>query len=577
MARVGPDEARLQWIQSNLQIITKDGHRVRLIPNVVQLRLHLAMQEQRVRGLPARIRLLKARQFGCSTWAAAEAFYEVHHNPNWNAMAISVDSDSTDHIFRMTRMFNEMLPPDEQLQVDNTNRKEIIFSRPHFSRFVSQTAGKMSLGRSFTAQFCHTSELAFWERAEVQVSGLEEIIPMRPGTTIIQETTANGQGGYFYNGFMDDLKRRRRDPNDYNGYLPVFFPWYVFPEYAIEPVAGAIFTSAERAMQRQYQLSDAQLYWWHLKLESKNGDLSLMEQEYPSSVVGAFQTSGNPVYSAEIVATQAMYLGHQFERILFEEKSGSVTAVPVEELGNIWLINARPRDGHDYAIGIDTMEGRISDVKNPKSNLDFDAIVVLDRNTGEVAAVYHGRGDQAELARQAFRAAVWYNEAYVAPEIPQSMILLNYFKERGYPYIYNRQRHEDRMSEGESEVLGWRTTAITRKWLVDDFVVALKEASVRLVFPELVEEMRGFVRDKNGRPGHLPGEHDDLLFAAMIAFQVHKRCPLATKQYESNYTGSDDESGEKDETLNSLAVVGAFDDEPLGDDDDDAWGSLYTE
>jgi len=272
-----------------------------------------------------------------------------------------------------------------------------------------------------------------------------------------------------------------------------------------------------------------------------------------------------------------MYLGHQFERILFEEKSGSVTAVPVEELGNIWLINARPRDGHDYAIGIDTMEGRISDVKNPKSNLDFDAIVVLDRNTGEVAAVYHGRGDQAELARQAFRAAVWYNEAYVAPEIPQSMILLNYFKERGYPYIYNRQRHEDRMSEGESEVLGWRTTAITRKWLVDDFVVALKEASVRLVFPELVEEMRGFVRDKNGRPGHLPGEHDDLLFAAMIAFQVHKRCPLATKQYESNYTGSDDESGEKDETLNSLAVVGAFDDEPLGDDDDDAWGSLYTE
>jgi hypothetical protein len=566
---VQPDAERLQWIARNLHIITKAGTRILLRPNPVQLRLHMAMQEQRCRGLPVRLDLLKFRQWGGSTWLEAEGFYEVLKYPNWRAMAVSVDADSTEHIFGMTKIFEEDLPADQRRGKDATNRKEIKFSRPHRSQFIAQTAGKLSLGHSFTAQFLHCSEIARWENAETQMAGLQEVVPLKPGTTIVRETTANGQGGYFYDAWREGVKRRKKHPEDFSGYLPIFVGWYMFPDYAIQPPPGTLFSRDERFLQAKLHLTEAQLYWRQRKLAEMNGDLALFQEQYPSCWEEAFQVSGNPVFSQEIQTLQALCLATEgIRRIVFDETSGAVEAVDTDELTNCWLMRGRPRDDHDYAIGIDSMEGRLSDVNNPKSELDTDGITVLDRSTGEVVAIYQGRTDQKELARQAYRAARYYNEAFVGPEMPASMVLLSYFKDRNYPNLYNRSIHEDRLTEGESEVLGWRTTAITRKWLVDDFLVATKEGSVKVVFGELLDEMRSFVRNKNGRPEALPGEHDDLLFSAMIALQVHKRCPLSARPYKGDHTGGEDADAKRD--LNDLAYAGAVDDgSDLEDEDQD--------
>jgi|GEM_PF-2356809 hypothetical protein len=572
---VQPDAERLQWIATKLHIVTKGGQRVLLTPNSVQLRLHMAMQQQRCRGLPVRLDLLKFRQWGGSTWLEAEGFYEVMKFANWRAMAVSVDADSTDHIFGMTKIFEEDLPAGDKRPKDATNRKEIKFTRPHRSQFIAQTAGKISLGHSFTAQFLHCSEIARWENAETQMGGLQEIVPLRAGTTIVRETTANGQGGFFYDAWRENVRRRRRHPDDYSGYLPVFVGWYMFPDYAIAPRPGTVFSREERALQHKLNLTDAQLYWRRTKLAEMNGDLGLFQEQYPSCWEEAFQVSGNPVFSAEIQTLQRLYLATGGRRrVVFDETSGTVEPVDTDELLNSWLVRAGPREDHDYAIGIDSMEGRLSDVNNPKSALDTDGITVLDRNTGEVVAIYQGRTDQRELAKQAYRAAVWYHEAFVGPEMPASMVLLSYFKERNYPNLYNRSIHEDRLAEGESEVLGWRTTSITRKWLVDDFVVAAKEGGVKVVFEELLEEMQSFVRNKNGRAEALPGEHDDLLFSAMIALQVHKRCPLSARAYRSDQTG-DDGPRDPGRDVNELAYAGAVDN--LADLEDDEDEETLTE
>lgn len=559
------DLDRVFWIRNNLRIITKDGRLTQLNPNVCQMSQHNSVQLQRERGLPVRELLLKARQWGGTTWITAEGFYEIDHNSNWNAMAVSVDADSTDHIFRIIRLYHDELPRGIRKATDNTNRKEIIYSRPHRSRFLSQTAGKTSLGRSFTCQYLHCSEVAFWENAELLMSGLEQIVPYKPGTTIIQETTANMQGGYFYNIFSDAVDRRKRYPDDYAGWMPVFMPWYKFPEYAVDPPAGFGFSKEERSIQKRFDLTEAQLYWRRLKLDSLNGDVSLLAREYPATWREAFQQSGNPVFPAELIAYQDSTV-KEAKRYLFDETSGVPAPELTDELTNCWFILQMPKEDHDYAVGIDTKEGRLSDVNNPKSKTDRDGVAILDRNTGEYVAIYIGQSDQKELAVQALRACVFYNEAYVAPEIPQSMILLNYFREHGYPNVYNRQRHEDHETETESEVLGWRTTGITRKWLVDDFIVACKD-SVRVCFQQVVDEMRTFVRTGNGRPDHLPGEHDDLLFAAMIAYQAHKRCPMGQRALKITHTGGP--SPEHEDSDNDLARVGAVDDWVPGEDDDE--------
>lgn len=563
---ITPDRERLAWIATNLWIINKSGERVRLVPNSSQLRLHMHFQAQRQRGLPVRVDLLKSRQMGQSTWITAEEFYEVYHWPNWRAMTISLDADSTDHIFGMTKMYYEELPKAGRLRTKRSNRKEVAFINPHRSRMIAQTAGKMDLGRSFTLQFCHSSEVAFWDKAEENMASLTECVPLKEYTTFVNETTGNGQGGWFYDHFMEAVNRQRKHPDDFDGYQPVFFPWYEFSEYAVDPPAGIDFTREERQIQKRFNLTEAQLYWRRLKLREKNNDLELFSREYPATIYEAFAASGNPVFPNDTVDLQASWAQTR-NRIGFFDRTGETVRFLDDEDAGKWQIYLPPESEHDYVIGIDTMEGRLSDVKNPKSSLDFDGMVVLDRNTGDIVAMYHGRGDQVSLARQAFRACLWYNEAYVAPEIPQSMVLLAYFKEHGYPNIYNRQIHEDRDSEGESEVLGWRTTSITRKWLVEDFLVATGDGSLRVRFGEIVDEMRSFVREKDGTPRHLPGQHDDLLFAAMIAFQAHKRCPMGSGVYSQAYTGAEPV---RDRHQRSLSRIGAVDDwDPEDESEDD--------
>lgn len=216
-------------------------------------------------------------------------------------------------------------------------------------------------------------------------------------------------------------------------------------------------------------------------------------------------------------------------------------------------------------MGIDTMEGRLSDVQDPKSKLDFDAAVIMDRSSGRVVAAWHGRGNQKDLGFQCLWAARHYNDAWVAPEIPHSMTLLNIFKEAGYSNIYNRQQHDQRINVEDSENLGWRTDLITRNWLVNDFIGALRDNAVRVCFREIVEEMETFIRDKTGKAVHRPGKHDDLLIALMIALQVHLRCPLSILPYQDDYTGENEDKPIK----KCLAVSGAVDDCILGDEEEE--------
>lgn len=541
---------RLNWIARNLKIIDKSGHLVGLYPNIGQLMLYNTMNLQRSQGLPVRIDLLKPRQVGWTTWSEAEGFCDVYHRPNWNAMAISRDIDSTDVVFRMTRLYHAEMP--NQRPTDNTNRKEIIFSAPHRSRFVAQTAGKIGVGRSDRIQYLHCSEVAWWQNAKEQLAGLYQVVPSIPGTVIIKETTANGIGGAFYDSFWEGVERRKKNPKDYSGYLPVFFPWYKFPEYQLKAPDGFELTDEEEVIKAQFDLSHNQLNWRRLKIQELNGDVALFRQEYPATALEAFQASGNPVF------TQSM-IDYQKARCTMNPRYCVFNDDRIEDVNrtfNCWQMARQPVLEHQYCLGADTMEGRLSDVQDVKSNLDCDGVVILDRTVGEVAAIYHGRGNQLELGKQCLWAGRAYNEAWVAPEIPMSMTLLNVFKEAGYENLYNRQIHDERLVTDDSENLGWRTTLVTRKWLVDDFIAVMRDNALLVMFMSIVDEMQTFIKDKVGKPIHMPGKHDDLLFALMIALQVHKRCPLNPEPYPF---GSTDEE-EPQSFKKGIGYSGAVDD-----------------
>ncbi|GAI36006.1 unnamed protein product, partial [marine sediment metagenome] len=74
-------------------------------------------------------------------------------------------------------------------------------------------------------------EVAFWANAKTQLLGLLQEVPADPDTIIVQESTANGVGGAFYETYWQAVERLRNNPEDYAGYIPIFLPWQIFPEY----------------------------------------------------------------------------------------------------------------------------------------------------------------------------------------------------------------------------------------------------------------------------------------------------------------------------------------------------------
>jgi hypothetical protein len=448
---------------------------------------------QRRLGLPVRIVLLKPRQVGWSTWSEAEGFYYINNNPNRTALVVSADLDSTNLVFNMTKLYQDQMPADIRLKTKASTRKEIIYAKPHRSKFLTQTAGKDVLGRGGTVHFFHASEVAFWPKAKEGLAAVLQMVPSSKDTTVILESTANGVGGAFYDIFQQAVDRVRTT-GSFEGYIPVFFPWYKFPEYERLVPRGFRLEDGELELKREFNLSDEQLFWRRLKVQELGGDESLFRQEYPATHVEAFQTSGNPVFTPSMIHFQKAFV-----------QSGRNVVFNGDEIENVsrsfncWEIIRTVEDSRQYCMGIDTMEGRLSDVQDPKSHLDCNAAVVFDRVNGEVVAYWHGRGDQGEFGKQCLWCASHYNDAWVAPEIPQAMTLLKVLKDAGYNNLYNRQVHDERIVADDSENLGWRTTLITRGWLVNDFLVACRQSSLKVIFRKIVEEMETFVRDQTGK------------------------------------------------------------------------------
>ena len=543
---------KLNWIAENLRIITKRGDVVNLRPNFGQLQLHNSMQVQRDKGLPVRICLLKPRRVGWSTWCVGDSFCDIYNTANLSALEVSADDDSTDAIFRMAKRMNDSLPV--QRKTEYSNRKEIVFSQPHGSRIIAQTAGKIVLGRGSTFQRLHCSEVAFWRNAAHQLGGLYQVVANEPGTVIVLETTANGVGGAFYDTFWNAVDRLKSKTGDYNGFLPVFFPWYKFPEYKQEIPDGVHFEPDYEAKEVQalYNLTNEQLYWRYQRIVELNGDVDMFRQEYPATAREAFITSGRAVFPQSWISKQRTAPGRT---ALLVNDRGMITLKDTEQQLECWRIWQKPIAEHQYTIGVDTMEGRALDGDNPRSKLDYHGIAIYDRMSNKIVAQYQGRCLQHDLARQVLFAGKFYNDAWIGIELPNGKTVLDYMVEKGYQHLYKREKYDLQDSTQDTPEYGWRTTTVTRPWLVDGLLGLIREGELEIYSKDILGEMATFTRDKVGKPIHLPGEHDDLLFGVMIAIQVHIRSPLNPISYPFDHTDSAEEK-----KRSTIGFVGAVDD-----------------
>ena len=277
-----------------LKIRTKTEGIQPLTLNPGQLYLHRKAEIQRqTRGF-VRIVLLKARQWGGSTYIQARSYWKVaaRGTPGMRSFILTHQQEATDALFAMTHLFHESVPPLIR-PAAKVSRKRIEFPRLKSSYAVA-TAGTEAVGRSQTLQFFHGSECAYWPNADDHMGGALQAVPAQGiDTEAYLESTGNGMGNAFHKQYS--LARARL-----GDFEAVFVPWHWFPyrgdgtrEYSAE-VRQLELTADDEAYAELWGLTPEQMQFRQNKIvEFGGGEAGRVKFgiEYPSMPEEAFSTN----------------------------------------------------------------------------------------------------------------------------------------------------------------------------------------------------------------------------------------------------------------------------------------------
>ena len=275
-----------------LRIDDKAGHDIPFIFNRAQMHTHTAIESQKRRKGMVRAILLKGRQQGLSTYADGRGFYKAAFQGNVKGFIMAHAAKSTSALFDKIKTFHSRMPDLIRPVASTNNQNEIVFDAKN-SRIGLGTAGTKTIGRGFTLQYLHGSEVAYWDNGASLVAGLMQAVGDIPGTEIIFESTANGMTNIFYELCNNALQGKGE-------FELIFIPWFWQPEYRADPGPGFEPTEEEFELVRAYQLDAAQLAFRRNKIISLGSEWSF-KQEYPCNPVEAFQTSMETLCRAEDV------------------------------------------------------------------------------------------------------------------------------------------------------------------------------------------------------------------------------------------------------------------------------------
>jgi hypothetical protein len=421
--------------------------------------------------------VLKARQLGFSTLVSAYAFWASYFYEDRTIVMLSRTERDAIKLLQKAKYGYRFLP--EWLKFRgppvNTTQTKMEFAN---ESYVESLPSASDPARGESLWLAILDELAFLPNGEEAWSSIEPTVDI--GGRVIAMSTANGEGNLFHNLWIGGVAGTNR-------FKTIFHPWW------------ANGRSEEWYEQKKRDLPDWQL-----------------AQEYPDNAEEAFLRSGRPVFNLDMLATivpePPLMQGH-FEKLLrwrfISDHDGPM---------KVW---EPPVVGGKYVIGGDVSEGL--------EHGDFSSMHVINARNGQTVCHWHGRIDP-DLFGSDVIAPIgrWYNNALVGVESNNhGLVTLKALQREKYTPLY-MQRSPRYKKSVPTDILGWRTTAVTKPVAIDELNRMLREGEVTLPCADTLAELRTFVRDDNGRMHGSP--FDDRTMSLAIAADMLKYVWL--KQYE---------------------------------------------
>jgi hypothetical protein len=447
-----------------LLVRTREGWTAPLKANAAQASFERRRGERNI--------VLKARQMGLTTWAAARFFLKTITQPGTLTLEVAHTQEAAEEIFRIVHRFVDWLPEELRegaLRTSRANVRQIVFPEID-AQYRVVSAGDRNAGRGLTVQNLHCSELARWpgDPAET-LAGLRA--SMAPGAELILESTPDGVGGCFHEEWQKAGE---------TGMVRHFFPWWMERRYRGKAMDEASLTEEERGLMARERLDLEQIGFRRRIRADFRG---LARQEYAEDEDSCFLASGDSVFELSTIEARL------------------TTAPPAAELRRngeleVWL---PPLLGKEYLVAVDPAGGG--------SEGDYSAAQVLELETGLQCAEFAGHVGGLELARLVTALAAEYNHAWLVVERNNhgSGVLALIETVCGYGRVYHQGGQP-----------GWLTTSMSRPAALGRLGAGLVEQPERFQSRRLLAECRSFVRLPDGRSGARPGTHDDRVMAMAI-------------------------------------------------------------
>lgn len=478
-----------EYIESRFIIKDKKKRYVLLKLNRVQEKIWETIEELQALNRPVKIDVLKPRQHGVSTVCLGIGFDKVIRTPGMHAVSIAHEDDVTHHFRMIIRRFYKNLPDDEKPRMQY-DRKGYFYFPEMDSAYHIWTAGSRGVGRGFTVNYIHASEMAQWPSEPEQIwAGIDDAAT--PDAWRIRESTPQGMG-WWYSIWLDDKKAGAT-------YTPLFFPWWWADEYRLAvPATEDNISVEEREFLGKADADLYQLAWRRMKMRERG---PLFWQEFAEDDVSCF-------LGLEACAFDVAKCREGLERVQRVEPLLTLYDGALK----IWK---KPELGRRYVAGCDPATG--------EPGGDPQGLGILDWETCEAVADLHGHWPLNVFTAKVNALCSWYNDALLAIERePYGHYMLGMLtgqaSDMSYPNLY---WHRD--YDGKREKLGWVTSRKTRPTMIEGLAIAIREGGIWVPDEMFWRECLSFVRTDRKKDGEAAqGQHDDRVIKYAIALEIRK-------------------------------------------------------
>ena len=235
----------------HVKIVNKSfGEDINFLLRPAQIKLVETFEEQRRAGLPIRVIICKARQWGGSTATDIYASWmQLMWETSKDSLIVGHQSDSSIEVRDMLFKAIQSIPAyflytlgedfDESKPRIRGGGNQNIYEVPcRNCKIKTGTALNNEGPRSGHQSIVHYTEVAFWPETEKldpkkMIKAGSSAVPMLPHTMVVYESTANGQN------FFKDEWDRAFQVDEYGEkvslFVPLFVAWFEIELYMMQP------------------------------------------------------------------------------------------------------------------------------------------------------------------------------------------------------------------------------------------------------------------------------------------------------------------------------------------------------